>query len=59
LWAGQVAGEKTQSKGKMRKSLVRDTFPCQPHAGLMQEIFSSPNILMASTAEREALEHFR
>jgi hypothetical protein len=55
----QFAGEKIQSKGKIRRSLVFDTFPCQPHRGFSQAISSSPKIFMASFSESAGLEHFR
>jgi hypothetical protein len=55
----QFAGEKIQSKGRMRRSLVFDTFPCQPHLGLSQVISSSPKIFIASFSESAGLEHFR
>ena len=56
---GQFTGEKIQSKGRIRKSLVFDTFPCQPHLGLSQAISSSPKIFIASFSESAGLEHFR
>jgi hypothetical protein len=56
---GQFTGEKIQSKGRIRKSRVFDTFPCQPHLGLSQVISSSPKILIASFSESAGLEHFR
>ena len=55
----QFAGEKIQSKGRIRSSLVFDTFPCQPHLGLSQAISSSPKIFIASFSESAGLEHFR
>jgi len=55
----QFAGEKIQSKGRIRRSLVFDTFPCQPHRGLSQAISSSPKIFMASFSESAGFEHFR
>jgi hypothetical protein len=53
------AGEKIQSKGRIRKSLVLDALPVQPHRGLSQEISSSPKIFMASFSESAGSEHFR
>src|SRR4029077_4232824 len=53
-----VAGARTQSKGRMRRSLVLRAFPCQPQLGLVQAISSLPNILMASVSESEVLLHF-
>jgi hypothetical protein len=55
----QFAGEKIQSKGRIRSSLVFDTFPCQPHRGLSQVISSSPKIFIASFSDSAGLEHFR
>jgi hypothetical protein len=55
----QRAGEKIQSKGKIRRSLVFDTLPLQPHRGLSQVKCSSPKIFMASFSERVGSEHFR
>jgi len=55
----QFTGEKIQSNGNIRKSLVFDTFPCQPHLGLSQAIFSSPKIFMASFSDNAGLAHFR
>ena len=55
----QFTGEKIQSKGKIRRSLVLDTLPCQPHLGLSQTISSSPKIFIASFSESAGLEHFR
>ena len=54
----QVAGARTQSKGRMRRSRVLEALPCQPQAGLVQAISSLPNIFMASDSERELLRHF-
>ena len=54
----QVAGARTQSKGRMRRSLVLRALPCQPQLGLVQAISSLPNIFMASDSERELLLHF-
>ena len=59
VFAVQSAGEKTQLKGRIRRSLALDAFPRQPHCGLAQEIFSPPNSSIASSSESEALEHFR
>jgi hypothetical protein len=56
---GQFTGEKIQSNGRIRKSLVFDTFPCHPHRGLSQAISSSPKIFIASFSESAGLEHFR
>src|SRR5262245_19194349 len=53
----QVAGENTQSKGKIRKSLVLDAFPRQPQSE--QVIFSLPNTFIASVSESDELGHFR
>jgi hypothetical protein len=55
----QFTGEKIQSKGKIRRSLVFDTFPCQPHRGFSQAISSSPKIFIASFSESAGFEHFR
>jgi hypothetical protein len=56
---GYCAGEKIQSKGRIRKSLVVDALPVHPHLGLSQAISSSPKIFMASFSERAGSEHFR
>jgi hypothetical protein len=56
---GQLTGEKIQSKGRIRKSLVFETLPCQPQRGLSQTISSSPKIFIASFSESAGLEHFR
>ena len=54
-----VTGARIQSKGRIRRSFADDTFPCQPHRGLSQEISSSPKIFMASASESATLEHLR
>lgn len=56
---GHLTKENTQSKGRIRRSLVFDAFPCQPHFGLSQVISSSPKIFIASTSDSAAFEHFR
>lgn len=55
----QFTGEKIQSNGRIRSSLVFETFPCQPHLGFSQAISSCPKIFIASFSESAGLEHFR
>jgi hypothetical protein len=55
----QFAGEKIQSNGIIRRSLVFDALPRQPHRGLSQVISSSPKTFMASSSDRAGFEHFR
>lgn len=55
----QVAEEKIQLNGRIRRSFVLDAFPCQPHFGFPQEISSFPKIRIASVSESEDLEHLR
>ena len=43
----------------MRRSLVFETFPLQPHLGLSQINCSSPKIFIASISESVGSEHFR
>jgi hypothetical protein len=57
--SGQFTGEKIQSKGRIRRSLAFDTFPCQPHRGLSQTISSLAKIFIASFSESAGLEIFR
>jgi hypothetical protein len=54
----QVAGENTQSNGRIRRSFVFDAFPCQPQLGLKQDSFSLPKIFMTSTSDSDACVHF-
>jgi len=54
----QFTGEKIQSKGKIRSSLVFDAFPCHPHRGFSQETSSSPKIFIASISDSAGFEHF-
>jgi hypothetical protein len=56
--SGYRAGEKIQSKGRIRKSLVFDALPVHPHRGLSQAISSSPKIFIASFSESAGSEHF-
>jgi hypothetical protein len=54
-----VMGERTQWKGRIRRSRAFDAFPCQPQWGFWQETSSSPNISIASLSEMDSLGHFR
>lgn len=54
----QLVADTIQSKGRIRRILVFEAFPCQPHFGLSQEISSSPNIFIASISESAGLTHF-
>lgn len=55
----KVVGENIQLKGRIRSSFILDTFPFHPQFGLSQEIFSFPNISIASISESDGFEHFR
>jgi len=59
LQSCQLTAENIQSKGRIRRILVFETFPCQPHFGLSQEISSSPKSLIASISESDGMTHFR
>jgi hypothetical protein len=56
--SAQFTGEKIQSNGKMRSSLVFEALPCQPHLGFSQETSSFPKIFIASISDSSGLEHF-
>jgi hypothetical protein len=55
---GQVAGDNTQLKGRIRSSFALHAFPCQPQRGFGQESSSSPKIFMASFSESDTVLHF-
>lgn len=54
----QIAADRIQLKGKIRRSFVFDAFPCQPQFGFVQKTSSAPNISIASASESETLLHF-
>src|SRR3984893_18855999 len=53
------AGENTQWKGSIRRSLVLEPFPRQPQFGFTQAISSLANIFIASSSDSDAFEHLR
>lgn len=55
---GQVAGESTQLKGRIRSSFALDAFPCQPQRGFGQDSSSSPKIVIASFSVSETVVQF-